>query len=215
MEKCWNIRSRRNFSVFSDTLSVFKDTKNILIRYFKLLNFETEKSLKGGIAMALKISGKKRFKGLITEDGEVVYLDFMINAFIPRTPKDKEPYTKVYGEKLLHLIKQKKLKASELEVFLWFVAKNSNKDSWNNEWITVDYEELAKELGISLITVKRAIKTLLKLKLIVQWRPRKTAFRLNPDYCFRGGVVSKKQVKQEIANAEYERKVEKWKEEDN
>ena len=162
--------------------------------------------------MALRISGKKRFKGLITEDGEVVYLDFMINAFIPRTPKDKEPYTKVYGERLLHLIKNRKLKASELGVFLWFVAKNSSKDNWNNEWITVDYEELAKELELRKETVQRAIRTLLKLKLIVQWRPRKTAFRLNPDYCFRGGVIGKLQVKREIKDLEFEEKVKEWKE---
>jgi len=162
--------------------------------------------------MALGISGKKRFKGLITEDGEVVYLDFMINAFIPRAPKDKEPYTKVYGEKLLHLIKRKKLKASELEVFLWFVAKNSSKDNWNNEWITVDYKELAKELGLGESTVRMAVKTLLKLKLIVQWRPRKTAFRLNPDYCFRGGVIGKVQVKREIKDLEFEEKIKEWEE---
>jgi len=162
--------------------------------------------------MALRISGKKRFKGLITEDGEVVYLDFMINAFIPRAPKDKEPYTKVYGERLLHLIKKRKLKASELEVFLWFVAKNSSKDNWNNEWITVDYKELGKELNFNPDTVRRAIKTLLKLKLIVQWRPRKTAFRLNPDYCFRGGVIGKVQVKREIKDLEFEEKVKEWEE---
>ena len=162
--------------------------------------------------MAMKISGKKRFKGLITEDGEVVYLDFMINAFIPRTPKDKEPYVKVYGEKLLHLIKNRKLKASELEVFLWFVAKNSSKDNWNNDWIAVDYKELGKELSLNPDTVRRAIKTLIKLKLIVQWKPRKTAFRLNPDYCFKGGVIGKKQVKREITNLEYEEKVEVWQE---
>ena len=162
--------------------------------------------------MAMKISGKKRFKGFITEDGEVVYLDFMINAFIPRTPKDKEPYVKVYGEKLLTLIKNRKLKASELEVFLWFVAKNSGKDGWNNDWITVDYKELAKELGLGESTVRLAIKTLVKLKLIVQWKPRKTAFRLNPDYCFKGGVIAKEQVKREIANLEFEKKSEEWQE---
>ena len=162
--------------------------------------------------MAMRINGKKRFKGLITEDGEVVYLDFMINAFIPRTPKDKEPYVKVYGEKLLNLIKNRKLKASELEVFLWFVAKNSDKDNWNNEWITVDYEELAKELGLGKSTIRLAIKTLVKLKLIVQWKPRKTAFRLNPDYCFKGGVIGKNQVKREIAELEYEKKVKEWQE---
>jgi len=162
--------------------------------------------------MALRISGKKRFKGFITEDGDVVYLDFMISAFIPRTPKDKEPYVKVYGERLLHLIKNRKLKASELEVFLWFVAKNSSKDNWNNEWITVDYKELGKELNLNPDTVRRAIRTLLKLKLIVQWKPRKTAFRLNPDYCFKGGVIGKKQVKREIAELEYEKKAKEWQE---
>jgi len=162
--------------------------------------------------MSLKIRGRKRFKGLITEDGEVVYLDLVLDAFIPRTPKDKEPYTKVYGERLLHLIKDRKLKASELEVFLWFVAKNSGKDTWNNEWIPVDYKKLAKELGFSEWTIKMAIKTLLKLKLIVQWKRRIPSFRLNPDYCFRGGVVGKLQVKREITDLEYEEKVKEWQE---
>ena len=155
--------------------------------------------------MSLRIRGRKRFKGLITEDGEVVYLDLILDAFIPRSPKDKEPYTKVYGEKLLQLIKDRKLKASELEIFLWFVAKNSSKDTWNNEWIPVDYRKLAEELGISEITVKRAIKTLLKLKLIVQWKKRVPSFRLNPDYCFRGGVIGKEQVKREIAELPIDR----------
>ena len=162
--------------------------------------------------MATRIKGQVELAGVVTKDGEFLPLEFMLNAFIPRTPKDKEPYVKVYGEKLLKLIKSRKLKASELEVFLWFVGKNSGKYGWNNEWITVDYEELAEELRISVITVKRAIKTLLKLKLIVQWKPRKTAFRLNPEYCFKGGVIGKKQVKREIADLEFEEEVKKLQE---
>jgi len=162
--------------------------------------------------MSLKVRGRQEFAGLVTKDGEFIPIKLVLDAFIPRTPKDKEPYVKVYGERILNLIKNRKLKASELEVFLWFVGKNSGKDGWNNEWITVDYEELAEELKISVITVKRAIKTLLKLKLIVQWKPRKTAFRLNPDYCFKGGVIGKKQVKREIAELEYEKKVKEWQE---
>ena len=162
--------------------------------------------------MAMRIKGQVELAGVVTKDGEFLPLEFMLNAFIPRTPKDKEPYVKVYGEKLLNLIKNRKLKASELEVFLWFVAKNSDKDNWNNEWITVDYKELGKELNLNPDTVRRAIKTLIKLKLIVQWKPRKTAFRLNPDYCFRGGVVAKEQVKREIAELEYGKKVEEWQE---
>ena len=162
--------------------------------------------------MSLKVRGRQEFAGLVTKDGEFIPIKLVLDAFIPRTPKDKEPYVKVYGERLLTLIKNRKLKASELEVFLWFVGKNSGKDGWNNEWITVDYEELAEELKISVITVKRAIKTLLKFKLIVQWKPRKTAFRLNPDYCFKGGVIGKNQVKREIAELEYGKKVEEWQE---
>ena len=162
--------------------------------------------------MSLKVRGRQEFAGLVTKDGEYIPIKLVLDAYIPRTPKDKEPYVKVYGEKLLTLIKNRKLKASELEVFLWFVGKNSGKDGWNNEWITVDYEELAEELKISVITVKRAIKTLLKLKLIVQWKPRKTAFRLNPDYCFKGGVIGKNQVKREIAELEHEKKVKEWQE---
>ena len=162
--------------------------------------------------MATKIKGRVELSGIVTKDGEFIPLELILDAFIPRAPKDKEPYTKVYGEKLLHLIKNRKLKASELEVFLWFVGKNSDKSGWNNEWITVDYRELAEELGFRKETVQRAIKTLLKLKLIVQWRPRKTAFRLNPDYCFKGGVIGKVQVKREIKDLEFEEKVKEWEE---
>ena len=148
--------------------------------------------------MPTRVKGKVDLAGIVTKDGEFLPLEFTLKAFIPRNPRDKEPYTKVYGEKVLEVIRDKKLKASELEVFLWFVAKNSNKDNWNNEWINVDYEELAKELGFSKWTVKMAIKTLLKLKFIVQWKPRKTVFRLNPNYCFRGGVVGKLKTINEV-----------------
>ncbi len=162
--------------------------------------------------MSLKIRGKTEFAGLVTKDGEFIPIKLMLDAFIPRTPKDKEPYVKVYGERILDLIKNRKLKASELEVFLWFIGKNSSKDGWNNEWISVDYKELGKELSLNPDTVRRAIKTLIKLKLIVQWKPRKTAFRLNPDYCFKGGVIAKNQVKREIAELEYGKRVEEWQE---
>jgi len=162
--------------------------------------------------MSLKIRGKTEFAGLVTKDGEFIPIKLMLDAFIPRTPKDKEPYVKVYGERILDLIRNRKLKASELEVFLWFIGKNSGKDGWNNEWISVDYKELGKELNLNPDTVRRAIKTLIKLKLIVQWKPRKTAFRLNPDYCFKGGVIAKNQVKREIAELEYGKRVEEWQE---
>lgn len=155
--------------------------------------------------MSVKIKGKLDLAGVVTKDGEFIPIEFTALVYNPRGPRDKEPYTKVYGEKILELIRDKKLKASELEVFLWFVGKNSNKDSWNNEWITVDYGELAKELGFSEWTVKMAIKTLLKLKLIVQWKPRKTVFRLNPDYCFKGGVIGKIKARNEVFSHQLEK----------
>jgi len=160
--------------------------------------------------MATKIQGKVELSGIVTKDGEFIPLEMVLNAFIPRTPKDKEPYVKVYGERILTLIKNNKLRASELDVFLWFIGKNSDKNGWNNEWINVDYKELAKELNLSEITIKRAIKTLLKLKLIVQWKKRIPSFRLNPDYCFRGGVIGKKQVKKEIEEKEFKERAEEW-----
>ena len=162
--------------------------------------------------MATRINGKVELAGVVTKNGEFLPLEAVIDIFMPRTPKDKEPYTKVYGEKLLILIKNRKLKASELEVFLWFVGKNSGKDGWNNEWINVDYEELAKELGFTSRTIKSAIKNLLKLKLIVQWKKRIPSFRLNPEYCFKGGVIAKNQIKREIADSEFKKKVEEWQE---
>ena len=160
--------------------------------------------------MALKIKGEMELAGVVTKDGEFIPLEFMISAFIPRTPKDKEPYVKVYGEKILKFIEKDKLKGSDLKVFLWFVAKNSDKKTWNNEWINVDYKELAKELGVSDRTIRKAIKTLIELKLIVQWKKRIPSFRLNPDYCFRGGVIGKKQVKKEIEEREFKERAEEW-----
>jgi hypothetical protein len=151
----------------------------------------------------IRYKGKKRFKGLITEDGEVLYIDLILNAFIPNPPKDKEPYIKVYGEKLLELIVQKKLKNSTLNVFLWFMGK-TGKDLWNNDWINVDYNEIANELGITYRSVKNAIKELKELKIIVQWRPRQTVFRLNPEYCFKGGVIAKEKMKEEINGSDAE-----------
>jgi hypothetical protein len=165
--------------------------------------------------MPTKIKGKVDLAGIVTKDGEFIPLELTLSAFIPRNPRDKEPYTKVYGEKVLEAIRDKKLRASELEVFLWFIAKNSNKDSWNNEWINVDYKDLADELGFRKETVQRAIKTLLKLKFIVQWKPRKTVFRLNPDYCFRGGVIGKVKAVNEILDSHLEKGSRSSEKEDN
>ena len=58
--------------------------------------------------------------------------------------------------------------------------------------------QLANELNISVITVKKAIKTLLELKWLIQFSPRQTVFRLNPEFVYRGGIISKIQTEKEI-----------------
>ena len=153
--------------------------------------------------MTIKVKGKMDLAGVITKDGEFIPLEMEIRAFIPSNPKDREPYTKVYGEKVLEVLRTKRLRGSELNVFLWFMGK-TGKDLWNNDWINVDYNEIANELGITYRSVKNAIKELKELKIIVQWRPRQTVFRLNPEYCFKGGVIAKEKMKEEINGSDAE-----------
>jgi hypothetical protein len=141
-----------------------------------------------------KVKGKMQLAGIVTKDGEFIPLEMEIRAFIPSNPKDREPYTKVYGEKVLEVLRTKRLRGSELNVFLWFIGKND----WGNEWIPVNYKKLANELNISVITVKKAIKTLLELKWLIQFSPRQTVFRLNPEFVYRGGIISKIQTEKEI-----------------
>ena len=57
----------------------------------------------------------------------------------------------------------------------------------------MDYDELAQELGVAKISIKRAIRKLVDANLLMQYKPREKLFRLNPRYVYKGGVVGKEQ----------------------
>jgi len=127
-------------------------------------------------------------EGLLTKDGEIIPLKAKLLAYIPRHI-DKEPYVKVYQDTLAEWLYKGKLKKSDFAVLFWLIKQTG----WENDWIYVDYKELAKELELSLRSVQRAIKRLKELSLIIQLEPRQKLFRLNPRYIYKGGVVGKEQ----------------------
>ena len=127
-------------------------------------------------------------KGVVLEDDTVVPFDVKILAYIPRKV-DRDEYVKVYQDYILEAVLKNQLKKTDLAVFLWFLSSND----WGNDWIHVDYDELAQELGVRKETVQRAIRRLVDANLLIQYKPREKLFRLNPKYVYKGGVVSKDQ----------------------
>jgi len=136
------------------------------------------------------IVGTRNFKvaKLILEDGTELSVDMRILAYIPRKV-DKEPYVKVYQDVIGELLERGEISKNAFKVLLWFI-KQAN---WNNDWIVVNYEELAKELKLHIVTLKKAVRQLVNYGLIVQFKPRQTVFRLNPRYIYKGGVVGKEE----------------------
>ena len=127
-------------------------------------------------------------EGLLTKDGEIIPLKAKLLAYIPRHI-DREPYVKVYQDTLAEWLYKGKLKKSDFAVLFWFIKQTD----WENNWIYVDYKELAKELNLGVRTIKQAIKSLKELNLIVQLAPRQKLFRLNPRYIYKGGIVGKEE----------------------
>ena len=123
---------------------------------------------------------------LVLSDGSEIPVEMKLLAYIPRKV-DKNKYVKVYQDYILEAVINNQLKKTDLAVFMWFVSHND----WGNNWIHVDYEELAQELGLAKISVKRAIKKLVDANLLIQYKPREKLFRLNPRYVYKGGVVGK------------------------
>jgi len=125
-------------------------------------------------------------KGVVLEDGTVIPFDVKILAYIPRKV-DRDKYVKVYQDYILEAVLKNQLKKTDLAVFAWFLSFND----WGNDWIHVDYDELAQELGVRKETVQRAIRRLVDANLLIQYKPREKLFRLNPRYVYKGGVVGK------------------------
>jgi len=125
-------------------------------------------------------------KGVVLEDDTVIPFDVKILAYIPRKV-DRDGYVKVYQDFILEAVLKNRLKKSDLAVLMWFFSHND----WGNDWIYVDYEGLAQELGMAKISVKRSIRNLVDANLLIQYKPREKLFRLNPKYVYKGGVVGK------------------------
>lgn len=134
------------------------------------------------------IKGKRvlEVEKLVLSDGTEVPVEMKLLAYIPRKV-DRDKYVKLYQDEVLKYVVKGKFSRTDLKVFLWFASV----DPWGNDWIVVDYEELAKELEMSPDSVRKACKNLVNAGLLLQLRPRQTVFRLNPKIVYKGGVVGK------------------------
>lgn len=124
---------------------------------------------------------------IVLVDGTEIEVDMKLLAFIPRKV-DRDKYVKVYQDHILELVTKKELKKPALAILMWFFAQND----WGNSWIHIDYNKLSRELGMSATSIHRGIRELLRAKLIIQYKPKHTVFRLNPKYVYKGGVVGKR-----------------------
>jgi len=116
-------------------------------------------------------------------------------AFIPE-PRDRD-FAKVYrlfGEKLLDDLAKGELKGGELKILAWFLAETIKLPVQTDLWILVDYEDLAKKVQLHKEVAKRYIKQLVQKGYLEQLKPRKTAFRLKPDYVYKGYLVKLKET---------------------
>lgn len=138
--------------------------------------------------MRVVLKGQRvlKAKGVVLEDDTIIPFDVKLLAYIPRKV-DRDRYVKVYQDWILEAVVKNQLKKTDLTVLMWFFSHND----WGNNWIHVDYEELAKELGVHVVTIKKSIKKLVEANLLIQHKPREKLFRLNPRYVYKGGVVSK------------------------
>jgi len=130
----------------------------------------------------------KEYRLFDPETGEVLDQVVKLLAYIPKNV-EREPFDKVFKTMWVDLLNNPKLKGAPLRVLVWLMSKNS----WGNEWIGVDYDELAQELKYSPETVRHAFRVLKEANLIIQKAPRKTWFRLNPKYVFMGLAIQRRE----------------------
>jgi hypothetical protein len=122
------------------------------------------------------------------ETGEIVERSIKLLAYIPKNT-EKEPFDKVFKTLWVEVLNNPKLKGAPLRVLIWLMGKNS----WGNEWIPIEYDELAKELKLKPETIRKSLRILRETNLIIQKAPRKLWFRLNPKYIFMGLATQRKE----------------------
>ena len=111
-------------------------------------------------------------------------------AFIPEhRDKDFAKIYKLFSKKLLEDLGTIN---GEAKLLFWLIAKTLELPIQSDLWIPVDYNEVAKELNVSVVSIKRYFKSLLDLGYIEQYQKRQKIFRIKPDYLYKG-ILSKYQ----------------------
>ncbi len=111
-------------------------------------------------------------------------------AFIPEhRDKDFAKIYKLFSKKLLEDLGTIN---GEAKLLFWLIAKTLELPIQSDLWIPVDYNEVAKELNVSVVSIKRYFKRLLDLGYIEQYQKRQKIFRIKPDYLYKG-ILSKYQ----------------------
>ena len=109
-------------------------------------------------------------------------------AFIPEH-KDKD-FAKIYKLFSKKLLEDLGTINGEAKLLFWLIAKTLELPIQSDLWIPVDYNEIARELNVSAVSIKRYFKRLLDLGYIEQYQKRQKIFRIKPDYLYKG-VLSK------------------------
>jgi len=107
-------------------------------------------------------------------------------AFIPDI-KD-EDFLKIFplfGKKILQDLG---LLHGEIRFLVWLIAKTIELPYQSDLWIPISYEDVAKDLGITVRSVKTYTKKLLELGYIEQFKRRHSTFRLKPDFFYKGNL---------------------------
>jgi hypothetical protein len=140
------------------------------------------------VRTVIKGNRVKEYQLYDPETGEIVEQTIKLLAYIPKN-SEKEPFNKVFKTMWVEVLNNPNLKGAPLRVLIWLIGNNS----WGNDWIPIDYKELAKELGYTYDTIYRAFKLLKDSNLIIQKAPRKLWFRLNPKYIYMGLAVQRQE----------------------
>lgn len=117
---------------------------------------------------------------ILVETGEVI----QAVAVIPEV-KDKNfaKVFKLFSEKVLQDLG---IVNGEAKLLLWFIAKTVDQEVQGDMWIILDYEKVAKEIGVSIATLYNYLSKLKKLGYIEQAKPRNSIYRLKPDFMYKG-----------------------------
>jgi len=131
----------------------------------------------------MRIKVNRKMDLVNPETGEVIEAI----VYVPRDKDDQ--FVKVYkllGSKVLEDLRSL---SGEAKLLLWFIAKTLELPVQSDLWIPVTFREVAKDLGTSEVSVKRYFKRLVEKGYLEQYAPRKTVYRVKPEYLYRGSLT--------------------------